>query len=289
MNIDSLQDLNGYQFQQCLHETPQVVIYRGIRLHDHLRVVLKLLKIQTAAEDFHREYRFLESLQGKGAIKTYGLESFGNELTLILEDVDGMNLDRFLQKSALGLLQKLQLCIWIAETLHEIHQRGVLHKRLNPSHMMLNPCKAEIKLLGFKEAHSLVAQHPVSPFPHWLGGEPSYLAPEQTGWIPGPLDQRTDLFAVGVIFYQIFGKELPYPPFGKTDFLGPGWACIPPYLPTLNPQVPDIIDVLIRTLIAPNIEDRYSSVAGLLHDLNRCRILLVKDNSIESISRQSIS
>jgi signal transduction histidine kinase/predicted ATPase/DNA-binding response OmpR family regulator/HPt (histidine-containing phosphotransfer) domain-containing protein len=97
-----------------------------------------------------------------------------------------------------------------------------------------------------------------------------FMAPEASGRIHTPLDQRTDLYCLGLLFYTLFAGQ---PPFSANDALSVIHAQVAmpaPYLLDVAPQTPAIIATMVAQLLAKSPEQRYQSLAGLIHDIQRC-------------------
>lgn len=97
-----------------------------------------------------------------------------------------------------------------------------------------------------------------------------FMAPEASGRIHTPLDQRTDLYCLGLLFYTLFAA---HPPFSANDALSLIHAQVAmpaPFLLDVAPQTPPIIANMVQQLLAKSPEQRYQSLAGLIHDIQRC-------------------
>lgn len=162
----------------------------------------------------------------------------------------------------------LPLSIRLAEVLAASHGRQIVHLGLNPHHVRVAP-GGEVRLIGFKQAaptpaglHDRSARWPASMWP--------YLSPEQTGRLDRPVDARSDLYSLGVVFFELLTGKLP---FWADDLMG--WihchrAVAPRPLTELVPAAPEPVAGIVAKLLAKLPEDRYQSALGLRHDLERC-------------------
>jgi serine/threonine protein kinase/tetratricopeptide (TPR) repeat protein len=162
----------------------------------------------------------------------------------------------------------IQAVCWIgaclADALHYAHERGLLHLDLKPSNVLL-AADGQPMLLDFHLAHPPISAS--QPAPLWLGGTPGYMAPEQEAAleavqeqrrIPLAVDGRADLFALGLLLYEMLGGRLP----------GPGEAPARS-LRKLNPRVTVGLADLVARCLAPSAEMRYPAAAALAADLRR--------------------
>jgi len=130
---------------------------------------------------------------------------------LVLEMLRGITLQQQIELGPVPVREALRIGIDMARGLAHAHGEGVVHRDLKPSNVFLCD-RGTVKLLDFGLAHAFGRQ-PVS------GGTPLYMAPEQ--WKGAPEDERTDVFALGVILYQMLAGELPFAADGGKAVLGP--------------------------------------------------------------------
>jgi len=120
---------------------------------------------------------------------------------LVLELLRGQTLDDRLEQGPVALREALRIAVAIAEGLAHAHAEGVVHRDLKPANVFL--CEdGRVKVLDFGLAHALGRRR-------IDGGTPAYMAPEQ--WKGAPEDERTDVFALGVLLYRMLSGELPFP------------------------------------------------------------------------------
>jgi len=174
---------------------------------------------------------------------------------LILELLEGETLHRRLAKGGpLAPEEALRIARQVARGLVHAHAHGVLHRDLKPGNVFLT-ADGGVKLLDFGLARLLDRAS-------LAGGTPAYMAPEQLRGEPG--DVRADVFAAGVLLFQMLTGALPYPVVkGKSAALEPG---PPPSLPIADP--PAELATLVARALARDPADRPQTAADLLQALD---------------------
>ena len=104
----------------------------------------------------------------------------------------------------------LHLAIGIAAALGEAHRRGLVHKDVKPANILVSCADGLTRLTGFGIASRLPRERQAPEPPEVIAGTLAYMAPEQTGRMNRSIDSRSDLYALGVTFYQLLTGRLPF-------------------------------------------------------------------------------
>jgi predicted ATPase/serine phosphatase RsbU (regulator of sigma subunit) len=268
-------NLPNYAIQSHLYESANSVIYRGLRKKDNAKVILKVLKEDYPSPEelmrYRREYEITRDLANvDGVVKTYGLEKLQNTLVIVLEDFGGESLKQFTLDRRLTVREFLHVAIKIADSLDHLYADHVIHKDINPANIVWNPETNQLKIIDFGIASRLPRENPMLKTPEQLEGTLPYLSPEQTGRMNRTLDYRTDLYSLGITFYELLTGQVP---FISDDFLEIIHGHIARQaLPVheLNSEVPEVVSAIVMKLMAKNAEDRYQSAFGVKYDLEKC-------------------
>ncbi|MDE2503948.1 MAG: serine/threonine protein kinase, partial [Burkholderiales bacterium] len=161
--------------------------------------------------------------------------------------------------------QAVRLVRRLADALAYAHEHGVVHCDIKPANIFLNP-RDKPKLLDFGIAR--VAHGKALPLlDDAVAGSPHYLAPEQLAG--GPVDARTDVHALGVVFYELLALRRAY----GGDSMGRIAQAVlhepPPLANEVNAAVPRRLALIAAKAMAPNAGDRYASAADFAADLRR--------------------
>src|SRR6266404_3647938 len=164
----------------------------------------------------------------------------------------------------------LRVAIGMSAALGRVHAQGLIHKDVKPDHVLVDPATGAAWFTGFGIASRLARERQAPDLPETIAGTLAYMAPEQTGRMNRSIDARSDLYALGVTFYQMLTGELP---FAATDPMELVHCHIarqpaPPIKRVL--EIPAALSAIVVKLLAKTAEERYQTAAGVESDLRRC-------------------
>jgi serine/threonine protein kinase len=204
-----------------------------------------------------------------GVIKVYGIEKYQNTLVIILEDFGGESLKQIMANEPLTVKKFLSLAIQIANSLGNIHAANIIHKDINPSNIVVNVDTKLLKIIDFGIASRLPREKGSLKNPEQLEGTLAYLSPEQTGRINRSMDYRTDLYSLGVTFYELLTGAVPFTATDAMELVHCHLAKTSSFVCEVNPSIPPIVSDIVMKLLAKNAEDRYQSAFGVKADLEK--------------------
>ena len=162
------------------------------------------------------------------------------------------------------------MAIQIANSLDGLYRHHVIHKDLKPANILINPTTKEVKLIDFSIASLLPRQTQEIQNPNVLEGTLPYISPEQTGRMNRGIDYRTDFYSLGVTFYELLARQLPFQTDDPIELVHCHLAKQPIPVHQLNKSVPLVLSEIVSKLMAKNAENRYQSAIGLKFDLETC-------------------
>jgi tRNA A-37 threonylcarbamoyl transferase component Bud32 len=277
--------LPNYQISTQIYESANSLVYRGLRKKDNKLVILKVLKqdYPTPAEltRYRQEYEITHNLDLAGVINAYSIEKYQNTLVIIFQDFGAESLKKLMANRPLTVKTFLPLAIQIADSLGNIHAHNIIHKDINPSNIVVNVDTLLLKIIDFGIASRLPRENPTLKNPEQLEGTLAYLSPEQTGRINRSMDYRTDLYSLGVTYYEMLTGKLPFDATDAMELVHCHIAKTPTPLCDINPDIPSIVSDIVLKLLAKNAEDRYQSAFGVKADLKVCKLQFAKTAQIE--------
>ncbi|HEY9810314.1 MAG TPA: AAA family ATPase [Halomicronema sp.] len=280
--------MSTYSIGELLHETEKTLVYRGYKQPEQQPVIFKVLNSEfPTLEETSRlkqEYQILTQLNIQGVIKAYALETLENRLALVLEDIGGISLNTYLNSHKITLEVFLEIAIKISQALSELHLNQIIHKDISPKNIIFNPENFLLKLTDFGIASRLSKEHPILRNTNFLEGTISYISPEQTGRMNRPIDYRTDIYSLGVTFYEMLTGKLPFQVNDPLELIHCHIAITPKPPHHLDPEIPEVVSQIITKLLEKNPEDRYQTALGIKVDLEKCRAQLQSKQKIESFS-----
>ena len=280
-----LVNISDYQVTEKIYDGLYSQVYRGFRQHDNLPVILKVLTTEFPTSQligrYKLEYKIIKSLDSDFIINAYDLKKHQNGYAIILEDFGGETLAKFLTVHKLSLVEFLELAIQISESVYQIHAANVIHKDINPANIIFNSVTNQLKIIDFGIASALSKETLILDHNQLLEGTLGYISPEQTGRMNRSLDYRTDIYSMGVTFYQMLTERLPFESNDPLELIHHHLALEPIAPHLINSQIPLILSQIILKLLAKTAEERYQSVCGLKVDLQKCLNQLQTEEKIE--------
>ena len=214
-------------------------------------------------------YSLRDELEGTWAVRPLALVRENGQTILVLEDPGGEPLARQLG-APMELVRFLRLAIGIAAALGKLHQHGLIHKDLKPANILVDCADGRVRLTGFGLASRLPRERQAPDPPEFIAGTLAYMAPEQTGRMNRSIDSRSDLYSLGIVFYQMLTGSLPFIATDAMEWVHCHVARRPAPPAARMPGVPAVLSAMIMRLLAKAAEDRYQTAPGLESDLRRC-------------------
>jgi serine/threonine protein kinase len=261
-------ELSGYVFLPL--REGDISLYRGSG--NGLAPILLVAAEETSpgcVEGLEHEYALKGELDADWAARPIALTHYNDRMTLVLEDPGGTSLDRLLGRP-LDVSHFLRIAIPLAGALRRVHERGLIHKDIKPVNILADAVSGGVWLTGFGIASRLPREHQGAAPPEVIAGTLAYMAPEQTGRMNRSVDSRSDLYALGVTFYEMLTGTLPFTAADPMEWVHCHIARQPVPPNEQGAGVPGPLSAIVMKLLAKIAEERYQTAAGVEADLKRC-------------------
>jgi PAS domain S-box-containing protein len=257
-------ELLGYVFSPL--REGGISLYRGSG--DGLAPILLVAAEETSPGRLEHEYALRSELDAGWATRPVALTRDNGRLMLLLEDPGGMPLDRQLGRP-LEVSHFLHIAIPLAGAIRQVHERGLIHKDINPANILVDT-NGSVWLMGFGIASRLPRERQASAPPEVIAGTLAYMAPEQTGRMNRSVDSRSDLYALGVTFYEMLTGQLPFTAADPMEWVHCHIARRPLPPDERVADIPGPLSAIVTKLLAKTADERYQTAAGVEADLRRC-------------------
>ena len=155
------------------------------------------------------EYSLRDELDSDWALRPLTLSRREGRMMLVLDDPGGEPLDRCLGKP-MELGRFLHLAINLGAGFGKLHRRWLIHKDIKPANILVDFATNKVWFTGFGIASRLPRERQAAEPPEVIAGTLAYMAPEQTGRMNRSIDSRSDLYSLGITFYEMLTGALPF-------------------------------------------------------------------------------
>ena len=277
-------NIPGFTFRDMLYEGADTFVFRAIRNQNNKAVIIKSLKENSAgpmsAAKLTREFDALENIQVEGVNKVSEIINYGNTPALVMEDFGGISIADYSKTTKIELAEFLVIAIRVADILAKLHAKNIMHKNITPENIIINSLTGEIRIIDFGISAKLSREHASVHNPNILEGSLPYMSPEQTGRMNRCIDYRTDLYSLGISFYQILTGKLPFTADDAMELIHCHIAKKITPVSDVRTDVPKVVSEIVSKLTEKIADQRYQSATGLKYDLEHCLRSLTETSSI---------
>ncbi|MBN1899426.1 MAG: protein kinase, partial [Spirochaetes bacterium] len=265
-----------YHILEKLGEGGMSIVFRARDKEKKTDVAVKFFKSGVTSsyiEDiirFKREIESVSKLDHPCIIRVYNSGEHQNTPYIVMEYIKGNSLeDIILEGKSFNENDTVSVIKQVAEALSYVHGKGIIHRDLKPGNILLIKEKNSyrIKLLDFGVA--LVMELGQIKGENEIVGTFGYMSPEATGIVNKPVDERSDLYSLGILFYRLLSGSLPFKGKELSKILHQQVAVEPPKISKIKPSVSVVLEDMISKLLFKEPEMRYQSAKGLIYDLER--------------------
>lgn len=273
-------NIGRYRIVRLLGEGGMGAVYEAEQDQPRRSVALKVVKSGWASPDllrrFQQEFQTLGRLHHPGIAQIYDAGTadtgFGSQPFFAMEIIHGKPLTVYADEHHLNTHQRLALMIQVCEAVKHAHQRGIIHRDLKPGNILVDE-NGQPKILDFGLAHVTDSDGKATRQTDMgqLLGTLAYMSPEQVLADPLAVDTRSDVYALGVILYELLANRMPYTlsqhlhevvqTIRETD---------PAALSSINKEYRGDVETIVAKALEKDKARRYGSAAELAADIQRC-------------------
>lgn len=275
------QRIGSYTLIEEIGQGGMGVVYLAEQEHPRRKVALKLIQPgRTSASllrRFEHEAEVLGRLQHPGIAQIYEAGTadtgHGPQPYFAMEFIEGRSLARYAEEQQLGTRARLELLARICDAVHHAHQKGIIHRDLKPGNILVT-ADGQPKVLDFGVARATDADLQTATLQTDIGqfiGTVPYMSPEQVSGDPAELDTRSDVYALGVIAYELLAGTPPYDL--RQKMIHEAVRIIreetPAPLSSLNRVLRGDVETIVGKALEKEKERRYASANDLASDIRR--------------------
>lgn len=215
---------------------------------------------------FNQEAKAAGSMNHPAIVTIYDLGRTENVAYMAMEYIEGRELkDLIGSGQPLPAAQAVSIAAQVADGIAYAHQRGVVHRDIKPANIMVL-ASGTAKITDFGIAR--IQRSDVKTRTGVLLGSPKYMAPEQV--LGQPVDHRADIFALGIVLYEMLTGKPPFAGNSLESLMYQTTSVDPPPPSRINPELPEMLDLIVARALKKRPEDRYQDAAEFASDLRDC-------------------
>lgn len=265
--------ISHYKILEKLGGGGMGVVYKAEDTKLKRTVAIKFLPPDLIRDD-EAKIRFVQEAQAASALEHNNIctihevdETEEGQLFIVMACYEGDTLKKKIEQGPLEIEDAVRIALQVAKGLSKAHEKGIVHRDMKPANIMITD-DGVVKILDFGLA-KLAGQTRITKTATTMGTV-AYMSPEQSrGEI---VDQRTDIWSLGVIFYQMITAQLPFNGEYEQAVIYSILNDDPESIDNLRTDVPAEIQKVVRTSLQKDVEKRYQSVGeiiGVLEELKR--------------------
>lgn len=256
-----------YEILSLLGEGGMGAVYKARDRELDRTLALKVIRPDLAGkaavlERFKQELILARQITHKHVIRIFDLGSAGSLRFITMEFVEGRDLASMLRERPLTVQETLEIVGQVCLALEAAHAESVVHRDLKPQNIMINE-RGKVSVMDFGLAFSTEVSGVTQTGA--LMGTPAYMSPEQGQG--QPLDARSDLYSLGIIFYEMLTGDIPFKADSMIVSLMQRSQAPPPAPITIKPAIPRPVNDAVMKCLAVDRAGRYQSASEMLRDL----------------------
>ena len=274
--------IGQYHIKRAIASGGMGTVYEAVQEKPRRVVAVKLMKqgiaSRSAMRRFEYESQILARLRHPGIAQVYEAGTHRDESGTVpffaMEYIVGAEpITKYAKEKKLGTHERMTLFAQVCDAIHHGHQKGIIHRDLKPSNILVDAA-GQVKIIDFGVARSTDSDLAVTTLQTDIGqliGTLQYMSPEQCKADPHEIDTRSDVYALGVVFYELLCGRLPYNV--KRMAMHEATRIIreelPTKLSTINRRLRGDVETIALKALEKDRERRYQSATDFAQDIRR--------------------
>ena len=273
----------GYDLKCEIHRGGQGIVFQAVQKSTRRTVAIKMIREAAFAgplerSRFEREVQVLAALKHPNIVAIHDSGSAAGHLYFVMDFIAGQPLDLFVASEKRPVAEVLRLFATICDAVNAAHLLGIVHRDIKPGNIRVAsngiPYVVDFGLARHADSSSFGAPGEAEPSPapmtvtgQFVGSLP-WATPEQADGRSSSVDQRSDVYSLGVVLFQILTGKFPYPVAGKMRRVLDNITQAPPVNPrTLCPEIDDEVATIVLTCLSKDPARRYQTAGDLAADI----------------------
>ena len=271
-----------YHIKRLIASGGMGTVYEATQEKPRRTVALKLMRhgiaSRSALRRFEYESQILARLRHPGIAQVYEAGTHRDDTGTVpffaMEYIVGAEpITKYVQEKKLGTRERMTLFAQVCDAIHHGHQKGIIHRDLKPSNILVD-ANGQVKIIDFGVARSTDSDLAVTTLQTDIGqliGTLQYMSPEQCKADPHDIDTRSDVYALGIVFYELLTEHLPYDVRHKAVYEATRVIREeqPTRLSTLNRTLRGDVETIALKALEKDRERRYQSATDFGQDIRR--------------------
>lgn len=268
---------------EIIFESGKSILYRI----EQGKTLLKVLNLEYPTPQeiskFYNEFEVCQELNFRNTREVIRKAKFKGRHCMYLSWIEAKPLSEVFKDKKGDVIDFLHIGIAITKLLEKLHSEGYVHRDINANNILIDLQKREAYLISFSLATKIDTRVESQGGINQIEGTLAYMSPEQTGRMNRVVDYRSDLYSLGITFFEMISGRLPFDSEDPFELVHSHLAVAPPLLHQISKTIPEVISKIIIQLLEKKAENRYQSAYGLRKDLENCLKVLEANGNLDDV------
>ncbi len=262
---------NRYELLENIGAGGMAIVYKAKCRLLNRYVAVKILRPEFQEDDeflkrFTIEAQAAASLSHPNVVSVYDVGRHGKLNYIVMECIEGITLKEYMTKKGnLSINEAVDFTMQIASALEHAHAKGIIHRDIKPHNIIITN-EGVLKVTDFGLARAVSKATTVAGSGSAIGSV-HYVSPEQARG--GFTDERSDIYSLGVVMYEMFAGQLPFDSDTPVAVAMKHLEEEPKKPMEINAQIPEEIEAVILKALAKDVKERYATITALLQDIRK--------------------